>query len=221
MNKVLKFLIHGSFFKTLRFNFHYFGFKGLFMPRVMIARGTKFGKLKGTVECPDRIACSNIGFFENSGCPQMKGKTFFSNEGKLIIRNHFALARGASVLIRKGALADIDDCSIGQYSMIDISNHLSIGRKCKLSWMIQIVDHDSHKILDVLTMKMINPSSPIVLEDGVWICSRALVLKGCHLEKGSILASGSFCSKHIERANVIVAGNKIVKENVLSLDEFA
>lgn len=221
MNKVLKFLIHGSFFKTLRFNFHYFGFKGLFVPRVMIARGTKFGKLKGTVECPDRIACSNIGFFRNSGFPQVKGKTYFSNEGKLIIREHLALAYGASLLIRKNADVDVGNCFIGQFAMIDISNHLSIGRKCKLSWMIQVIDHDSHKIVDVRTMKNINPGAPIVLEDDVWICSNALVLKGCHLEKGSILASGSFCSKHIRQTNVIVAGNKIVKENVLSLDEFA
>ena len=55
----------------------------------------------------------------------------------------------------------------------------------------------------------------MVIEDNVWVGSRALILKGVRVGKGSIVAAGAVVTKDVPQ-NCIVAGNpaKIVKENI-------
>ena len=55
----------------------------------------------------------------------------------------------------------------------------------------------------------------IVIEDNVWLGSRALILKGVTVGKGSIVAAGAVVTKDVP-PNSIVAGNpaKIIKQNI-------
>lgn len=220
MNRIFKFLCQGSIIKTLRLNLHYFGINALFRPRIAVARNVKFGALKGTIECPNSLGCCNLGFFKNNGYPLKKGKTYFSNEGSLKITKHLCLGYGASMLIHEKAVVSIVNCSIGEFSIINISNGLIIGDKGKISWDVQIMDHDSHKILDMATNKAINDSKPIVLGDNVWLCSKSLVMKNAHIMENSILACGSFVSKPIDEPNCLIVANEVKKRNITSIDEF-
>jgi len=213
MNKVFEFLFHGSLIKALHFNFHYFGFKGLFKPRFVIARNVKFGKLKGSISCPNKLAIVNLGFFKNKGYPLAKGNTFFSNEGSLIVKKHLCLGYGSSFSIESNAKAEIGDCTIGCFSQIFIVKELLIGDQVMISWNVQIMDTDTHKILDS-EHNVINSPKEIRIGDNSWLCSRSIVLKNASIMKNCILASNSFISKPVEKDNCIIANNKVVKENI-------
>ena len=56
---------------------------------------------------------------------------------------------------------------------------------------------------------------PGEIEENVWVGSRALILKGVRVGKGSIVAAGAVVTKNVP-PNCIVAGNpaKVVKENI-------
>jgi len=52
-------------------------------------------------------------------------------------------------------------------------------------------------------------SSPIIIEDNVWIGERSTILKGVKIGRGSIIASNSVVTKNVP-AYTIVAGNPAV-----------
>lgn len=50
------------------------------------------------------------------------------------------------------------------------------------------------------------PGQGVVIEDDVWLCTNAIILPGCHLGKGSIVAAGAVVTKDV-LPYAIVAGN--------------
>ena len=100
-------------------------------------------------------------------------------------------------------------------SNIKILSHddITIGDNCIFGWECQIFSGDGHPIYQ--EESIINKDVPVVIEDNVWVGSRALILKGVRVGKGSIVAAGAVVTKDVP-PNCIVAGNpaKVVKENI-------
>lgn len=213
MRKLFEFLIHGSILKTILFNLHYFGFKAIFKPRVIIAKNVKLDKMKGKVDCINKFGASNIGFFKNFGYPLKKGKTLFHNEGLLTIHSHLCLGYGCSLSIQQNARLEIGDATIGEFTMICVKTHIRIGYQVMISWDVQIMDSDFHKILNVDRIQ-INSPKPIEIGDECWICSRALALKGTVLPKYTILAANSFVSREFFEEHCVISNNLILKKGV-------
>lgn len=202
-------------FKTIRFNWHYFGFKSIFKPRAVIARNVKFGKLKGKISAPVKIGSVMIGFALDRAYPIKKGRTFFSNEGEIEIVEHFSLGRRSSFYHGEKAVSKIGDTSIGQGTMIKLYKGLDLGINAIISWDVQIIDDDSHSIIDLESNKVLNAPEKIEIGNNVWLCSKSIVLKGTKILDNSVLAAGSFASKKFDEGNVIIANNKIVKKGII------
>jgi acetyltransferase-like isoleucine patch superfamily enzyme len=96
-----------------------------------------------------------------------------------------------------------------------LGNKIEIGKECIFAENVELWASDTHSILDIETNERLNPDQPIIIEDYVWICNRALVMKGVRIGKHSVIASGSIVTKDI-RSNVIAAGipAKIIKDNI-------
>ena len=58
------------------------------------------------------------------------------------------------------------------------------------------------------------PTSPVIIDDDVWIGARCQILKGVHIGAKSIIAAGSIVTKDVP-ANVVAGGNpcKVIKNN--------
>ena len=54
----------------------------------------------------------------------------------------------------------------------------------------------------------------IIIGDNVWIGCRCLLLKGCSIPSGSIVAAGSKITKKFEQNNSLLCDNKIIRNNV-------
>ena len=119
---------------------------------------------------------------------------------------------GDNVTVRYNTrIGAVDSIKIG--NNVIISNNVTIYDNNNHPTSIADRENISHRLLDSEVWKWkYSASAPVVIEDNVWICERATVLKGVHIGKGAIVAMGAVVTKDVpERA--IVAGNpaKVVK----------
>jgi len=89
--------------------------------------------------------------------------------------------------------------------MLHEPGRIEIGAGCLLASEIDITSSDMHSIINVQSGKRINPARNIVIENRVWLGQRAMVLKGSHIEAGSIIGAGSIVAGHIP-ANSLAVG---------------
>lgn len=156
-------------------------------------------------------------------CP--KSNIFVRDRGKVVI------GKNCDIL---GVLSTQDDAiiSIGNYttirgnSLVGACAGISIGNHVIISNNVHIYDNNNHptdpqKRIELCESgfysKLWNwrnsASSPIVIEDNVWIGERATILKGVTIGRGSIVACDSVVTKSVP-PYCIVAGNpaKVVKQ---------
>ena len=91
---------------------------------------------------------------------------------------------------------------------------ITIGNDCMLSNHILIRNNDSHFIYDQYGNR-INNAKNIVLGQHIWVAAGVTILKGVHIEDGSVIGTNSIVTHNIY-SNCIAVGNpaKIVKENI-------
>lgn len=96
------------------------------------------------------------------------------------------------------------NCEIYCNEKIDIGSNVIIAPD------VIIRDSDAHSINER------DCSQPIIIGDHVWICTRAIILKGVTIGDGSVVAAGTVVTEDVP-AYSLVAGNpgKVVKNNIL------
>ena len=114
---------------------------------------------------------------------------------------------GAEIFI--GDNVGISGATINATKSVRIGNNVLVGSGCL------ITDTDSHPIdwqdrINNLNEKTI--SSPVVIEDNVFIGARSIILKGVTIGKNSVIGAGSVVVKSIPE-NCIAGGNpaKVIK----------
>ncbi len=75
--------------------------------------------------------------------------------------------------------------------------------------------HDHHPIFEVDTVKRVNISRDVVIEDHVWIAENVFISKGSHIYRGSVIGYGSFVSGTIPN-NCVAVGvpAKVIKKDI-------
>ncbi len=103
----------------------------------------------------------------------------------------------------------------GQLAVTEPGSRLLIGADCMLATEVEIRTGDSHAIFDLQTGERLNPAQDVVLEDHVWVGARAIILKGCRLGSGSVVATGAVVTRSCP-PHSIVAGNpaRVIREGV-------
>lgn len=98
---------------------------------------------------------------------------------------------------------------------LDAENqHIIIRDNCLFSWGINIHTSDHHPI--TMNGEQINRPCSVTIEDHVWICSNAMLLKGSKISKNSVVGCSAVVTKPFNEPNVIIAGNpaKVVKTGI-------
>jgi len=149
------------------------------------------------------------------------GTTFISKDrpilelcdnSTLTINGIFNAGPGSCISIGNNAEVILgDNSSITANSKIISHKKIIIGDNVLISWDVQIMDTDFHNIL----IDNYEQKKEIVIEDNVWIGSRATILKGVTIGKGSVIAAGSVVTKDVPE-NTLVAGvpAKIIRSNI-------
>ena len=74
---------------------------------------------------------------------------------------------------------------------------ITIGAGCLFASEIEVTISDMHSIVDAQSRKRLNPARDVTIEDSVWICQRAIILKGSHIETGSIIGTAALVAGHV------------------------
>ena len=121
-------------------------------------------------------------------------------------------ANGAAPYLKIG-----DNTSIGEYAHITAANGITIGNHVLLGKHITISDnnHGDNSLAQTDTPPTLRPlvsKGPIVIEDNVWIGSKATILAGVIVGRGAVVAANSVVTSNVPAASII-AGRpaKVVK----------
>ncbi len=94
-----------------------------------------------------------------------------------------------------------ESTAIGDRTEIHCGHKVTIGKQVAISWDVIFLESDYHAIGGGDGV-----SRPIIIEDGVWIGTRCIILKGVTIGENSVIGAGSVVTKSIP-ANSIAAGN--------------
>ena len=101
--------------------------------------------------------------------------------GRIEIGNHTFINYGSSIAAR--ASVKIGSCHLGHYTFV--------------------MDNDQH---DVVRHTELPQSDPVIIEDHVWIGSKAVILPGVHIGSRAVIGAGSIVTKDIP-PRCVAAGN--------------
>ncbi len=97
-----------------------------------------------------------------------------------------AVGRGATLHIG-------DNCRLNGPT-ISVSNRVIIGHGCRIAPHVIIMDSDFHDVTDRLAE---GKGGEIIIKDGAWVATRAMVLKGVTIGKKAVVAAGSVVTKDV------------------------
>jgi acetyltransferase-like isoleucine patch superfamily enzyme len=120
--------------------------------------------------------------------------------GSLVIRSRKHLP--VEIYLKPGASLTIGPGSfINQGVRISCSKEIRIGKGCLVADECLLLDNDYHELPG-----QENKIAPVILEDGVWLASRVIVLRGVTIGKGSVIGAGSVVTRSIP-AHTFAAGS--------------
>lgn len=155
----------------------------------------------------------NFGFFTHIFSKRRNSKLILEEDASFVLTGKAMIQSGAMIFLGRGKTLKIGRSTFTSNIKILAHDDITIGDNCIFGWECQIFSGDGHPIYQ--EESIINKDVPVVIEDNVWVGSRALILKGVRVGKGSIVAAGAVVTKDVPQ-NCIVAGNpaKVVKENI-------
>ena len=164
-----------------------------------------------------RLNISKAGGYVSSGVKLSIGGTF--RYGKNVILNSIGidLPKWSHITIADGAILEIGDNSgLSQFS-IYCKERISIGQHVNVGAGTLIFDSNFHSAdYSVRRNRLLDNksavTSPVIIEDDVFIGARSVICKGVRIGARSIIAAGSVVVKDIP-ADCIAGGNpcKVIK----------
>jgi acetyltransferase-like isoleucine patch superfamily enzyme len=88
-------------------------------------------------------------------------------------------------------------CSLGAMQLIQI------GERCLIGNYVNVIDNSFH---DLEQRDRMPASKPVIIEDDVWLGTRAIVLPGVHIGCGAVVGASSVVTQDVP-AWTVVAGN--------------
>ena len=138
---------------------------------------------------------------------RVNGRLHVTGEGELII-GHGVSFLGTVVPVdlgtyTKGRIEIGDHTFINYGSSITARSSVKIGSRCLLGHYTFIMDNDQH---DFVRHTALPSSEPVVIEDHVWIGSKALILPGVRIGHHAVIGAGSIVTNNVP-PRCVVAGN--------------
>ncbi len=106
--------------------------------------------------------------------------------------------------MRGGSIVLGDDVAIEGGASLEALQSITVGAGARLGAFCKVLDNQHHPLKGNRHERP--PSVPLVIEDGVTVGSRAILLPGAHVQRGTTVAPGTVISRRIP-PNVTVGGS--------------
>lgn len=144
----------------------------------------------------------NVSIIEFKG-----GKGLTIEAGSNVRFHDFCIIQGSS-RIKIG-----NNSFIGQFSVIGCNESIYIGKDVMIAQSVSIRDTDHvFSSLDIPMSEQGISTSPVIIEDDVWIGHGAVITKGVRIGKGAVIGANAVVTKDVPE-NAIVGGvpAKVIK----------
>lgn len=217
---MFKFLFELSIFKTIYINAVYIPFPKLFRTPILVSRYVRIRSAKGKVVIGSYergsilLGFDGVGVFDN----RRSRSIWEVGDGIVKFAGRATLGNGFKICVQDGGVLEIgSQFKMTAESTVICYKSISFGNNCLISWDCLIMDTDFHSIYSLgqsSDIELINGNEDIVIDDNVWIGCRSIILKGCYIPKGSIIAAGATITKELTTPNSIYYNNKLIKQNI-------
>lgn len=127
----------------------------------------------------------------------VNGKPVVDNKGEMIfsdeVRIWSTIVQAKLYTGKKGKLIVGRNARLNGVH-IDVREMVKIGENVRIAPYTIILDSDFHDVKDHFAD---GTSKPIIIEDDVWIATRSTILKGVHIGKGAVVATGAVVTKDV------------------------
>lgn len=131
--------------------------------------------------------------------------------GMIILGKHVSLNRNSQIAVTKGAQLSIGAyAGIGDNDVIVARESITIGNNVMLGPNVCIYDHDHVFRKPGIMRDMGFETSPVVIEDNVWIGAGVIVLRGVTIGTGSVIAAGTVVNKDIPPNSIVYNKRELI-----------
>lgn len=215
---IKNFFIH-NWWAIFYFNFKILPFKqAIHLPFDFYGK-VRFENLKGRIILKNTslsIGSIKIGSQGSDMFP--KSETILNIKGDLEIEDKLVLGIGSSIISLPGSVIRFGkNAIVGARNLIYCERKIELGNDFLTSWDCQIMDSDTHKVIDAQTRHFNDVSKEVIIGNHVWLGNGVIVNKGTKLPNNTIVASRSLCNKDYSELGekCVIAGSpaKMVSNN--------
>lgn len=162
------------------------------------------------IEMPNRFYKTRIYMEGTDSAFILKHSSHKVKEAKFCAGKNSKILIGENVQMKNTGLVVIANNAYKEPVVVSIGDNTYIARD------VLIRTSDGHTIINAETKEALNPPKNVTIEEHAWIGSRAVLLKGTHIPKNSIVGACALVTKGFDEENVIIAGQpaKIIKHNI-------
>lgn len=146
------------------------------------------------------------GFLKGHPWVRIGAHVRLTGPGNYRLHPRSSIRGGARLWVGPGATLTLERGSaIGARSIVNVESGLRLGEGTQVSWDVQILDTDFHKITGA--NGQVRPyTSPITIGRHVLVGTGAMILKGTTIGDDAVIAAGSVVTRSVAPHRV-VAGN--------------
>jgi acetyltransferase-like isoleucine patch superfamily enzyme len=182
-------------------------YKGVFL----VARGTRLKMGSGARVTFEGRGFLCVGFFHLTPTPAC---VHIRKKAEMAISGTVQIMRGTRITVWDGGRLSLGSRTfINDNATITCFDDLRIGSQCAISWNANILDTNVHELsIEGVPRPR---SSPVLIEDNVWVGTGVTILSGVTIGTGAVIAAGSVVTSDVLAAS-LVAGNpaKVVRKDV-------
>jgi acetyltransferase-like isoleucine patch superfamily enzyme len=104
-----------------------------------------------------------------------------------LARTQLSAGEGARLVVGEGTF-------INSGAVLSARSEVRIGARCQIATGVVLMDCDFHGVDDRDAPGI---TAPIVIEDDVWLATRAIVPKGVRIGRGSVVAAGAVVTRDV------------------------
>jgi len=208
MNIITKLLRH-NWIATVYFNFKMLPFKQAIHLPIDFYSKVKFVNLRGKVILSSSCIHRGMVKIGAQGSEMFPSSTYVLDiKGTLTFNGICSLGNGGLMRIEKNGTIYIgDNVTLGAYNLIFCEKSIKISRDTISSWNCQIMDTDTHSIIDIYNNTIYNRNSPICIGERNWIGNHVIINKGTITPNDTIIASCTLCNKDYSK---LITKNSII-----------
>ena len=196
MNLFTRFFQH-NWIAIFYFNFKMLPFKQAIHLPFDFYRRVRFCNLSGKVEIESNKLVRGMIKIGAQGSDMFPQTSYVIDiKGEVSFKGNCSLGVGGLLRVEKNAMVIFENSVvIGAHNKIFCESSTCFGNHTITSWECQIMDTDTHSLLDIVTNTVLPRKKPIVIGERNWIGNNVLINKGTMTSTETTIASYSLCNK--------------------------